>query len=330
MAPYLSLPTIHVVYENPDWLPPLVAGLEAEGFTVELHELDEGLVDPSSPPPEGIWINRISPSSHTRGHHGSVGLTRDFMLWLESWGRTVINGSRAYEIEMSKLRQDMILRKHGIRTPRTMLVIGKEAMRKAAQTFDGPFITKHNRGGKGLGIQLFHNAEHLETALEAGSLEEGPDGQFILQEYIVSPDQFITRVEIVGGRFLFAMRSSTAGGFELCPSDACQLQATGDGRPDVCPADGGSDKFSSSPITAEDPLVAAYVSMMASEGIDLAGIEFVEDADGNRYTYDINGTTNYSGVLGKKIGIDGMREVARWIKYEVARSYAAVPTRRAS
>jgi hypothetical protein len=321
MAPYLSLPTIHVLYENPDWLPPLVSGLEAEGFAVELHVLDGGLVDPSVAPPEGIWINRISPSSHTRGHHGSVGLTRDYLLWLESWGRTVINGSRAYEVEMSKLRQDMILRKHGIRTPRTLLVIGEDAMLEAAQNFDGPFITKHNRGGKGLGIQLFHSVEHLATAIDAGTLEEAPDGQFILQEYVVSPEAFITRVEIVGGRFLFAMRSSTLGGFQLCPSDACQIQ--GQPSPDVCPADSGSDKFSASPLTDRDPLVAAYISMMASEGIDLAGIEFIEDADGNRYTYDINGTTNYSGVLGEKIGIDGMRELARWIKREVARTFEA-------
>jgi glutathione synthase/RimK-type ligase-like ATP-grasp enzyme len=330
MAPYLTLPIIHVLYENPDWLPPLVEGLEAEGFTVELHELDGGLIDPSSPPPEGIWINRISPSSHTRGHHGSVGLTRDFLLWLESWGRQVINGSRAYEVEMSKLRQDMILRKHGIRTPRTMLVIGEEAMLEAAATFDGPFITKHNRGGKGLGIQLFHSVEHLQSAIARDTLEEAPDGQFILQEYVQSPGDFITRVEIVGGRFLFAMRSSTLGGFQLCPSDACQIEALEQAGPDVCPTDGSSDKFTLSPITARDPIVSAYIAMMASEGIDLAGIEFIEDEDGNRYTYDINGTTNYSGVLGEKIGIDGMREVAKWIKAKVARTFQTVPARRAS
>ena len=65
-------------------------------------------------------------------------------------------------------------------------------------------------------------------------------------------------------------------------------------------------------------------------GFVYAGIEFIEDADGNRYTYDINGTTNYSGVLGKKIGIDGMREVAKWIKREVARTFMTLPARRAS
>ena len=41
--------------------------------------------------------------------------------------------------------------------------------------------------------------------------------------------------------------------------------------------------------------------MCEGEGLDLAGIEFVEDADGNRYTYDINGTTNYSGVFAEQV-----------------------------
>ena len=58
--------------------------------------------------------------------------------------------------------------------------------------------------------------------------------------------------------------------------------------------------------------------MCQGEGIDIAGIEFIEDADGKRYTYDINGTTNYSGVFAEKIGIDGMREFARNLRESVA------------
>lgn len=307
-----ALPVVHVLYENPDWLPPLVAGLKAEGFPVRLVELDEGLLDGNRPPAEGIWFNRISPSSHTRGHHGAVELGREVLFWLERHGRRVINGSAAFEFEMSKFRQDLALRQHSIATPRTVLAVGRDHLLQAAATFEGPFITKHNQGGKGLGIQLFSSAGELATHLDSGAFDPGPGAKVILQQYIVAAEPFITRVEIVGSRFLYAMRSSTEDGFELCPSDACQLQAA----PDVCPIDGGS-KFSPSPLTAGDPLVQAYIRLMAAEGIEVAGIEFVEDAQGNRYTYDINGTTNYSGVLGEQIGIDGMRELARWLKAEV-------------
>ena len=304
MARHSSLPTVNVLYENPAWNPPLVSALEAEGFEVRLVELDRGLLDPSTSPLEGIWWNRVSPSSHTRDHLGTVPLAREFLFWLEQAGRTVINGLHAFELEMSKFRQELVLRKYGIRTPRTLLAVGRAQLLEGAQTFEGPFLTKHNQGGKGLGIYRMDTPEDLARHIDSPDYDPGPDGKVILQQLIVSPEPHITRVEIAGGRFLFAMHSSTVGGFELCPSDVCQV------RPDVCPADGGS-KFSLAPITAEDPLVQRYIALLRGEGIYMAGIEYVEDGDGRRYTYDINGTTNYSGVLGAQIGIDGMREAVR-------------------
>jgi len=308
------LPPVHILYENPAWLPPLVQSLEAEGFVVNLHLLDHGTFNPSTPPAGGIWINRISPSSHTRGHHGSVELAREVLCWLEAHGRRVINGANAFEFEMSKFRQDLALQRHGIRTPKTILALGKDALLKAAEEFDGPFITKHNQGGKGLGIQLFSNRTQLKNYLDDPSFDAGPGGKVILQQYIQAPEPFITRVEIIGDKFLYAMRSNTTDGFQLCPSDACQLPSS---APDVCPGSAPKSKFAASPVDAKDALVQKYIGLMKAEGIEVAGIEFVEDAQGNRYTYDINGTTNYSGVLGEKIGIDGMREFARWIRSEI-------------
>ena len=321
------LPQIHVLYENPAWIPPLEEALAREGFRVRLVHVNEGLVDPSAPPPEGVWINRISPSSHTRGHVHTVELARQFLYWLESHGRRVINGLGAFELEMSKLRQDLVLRRHGIRTPRTVLAVGRRHLLRAAATFDGPFITKHDQGGKGLGIRLFHDARELERHLDGDGFDAGPGARMILQQYIDAPEPFITRVEIVGGRFLFAMRSSTADGFELCPSDACNPMPSESNAPsgrnapagtdeeaalEVCPA--GPGLFSPSPVREDDPLVQRYIRLCNEERIEIAGIEFVRDAWGHRYTYDINGTTNYNQTLGARIGVDGMGEVARYVR----------------
>ncbi|MCY3612482.1 MAG: hypothetical protein OXH51_13205, partial [Gemmatimonadetes bacterium] len=60
--------------------------------------------------------------------------------------------------------------------------------------------------------------------------------------------------------------------------------------------------------------VQQYIRLCMEEGIEIAGIEFVEDARGNRYTYDINGTTNYNQALGSMMGVDGMRVVARYVR----------------
>ena len=73
-------------------------------------------------------------------------------------------------------------------------------------------------------------------------------------------------------------------------------------------------KFSLAPINESDPLVQQLLALVTGENLEVAGIEFVEDAHGNRYVYDINGTTNYSGVLARQIDIDGMTEVVRYIR----------------
>ena len=70
-------------------------------------------------------------------------------------------------------------------------------------------------------------------------------------------------------------------------------------------------------ITAEDPLVKAYVQLMRDWDLDIAGIEFVEDAEGVRYTYDINGTTNYNGEVEAQHGLSGMAALARLVEREL-------------
>jgi hypothetical protein len=304
-----SLPIV-VLYENEDWLPPLEAALAAEGLAYRLQKVWRGRLDLDREPDEAIYLNRMSPSSHTRGHLESVDLMGEMLAWLEHHGRRVVNGARAFELEVSKVKQDLALRRYGIHTPRTVMAVGREALLEAAADFDGPFITKHNQGGKGLGIQLFESADQLADHVDSESFDPGPRGQMLVQQYIEPREPFITRVELVAGEFVYAMRSDTSEGFELCPADACEVPSA---APEVCPVDGAA-KFSLSPLGADDPLVAKYRSLCEGEQIEIAGIEFVEGADGQRYTYDINTTTNYNSAVGEQAGVDGMRVIARYLR----------------
>jgi len=296
--------TIHVLYENEAWLPPLRQALDHLDVPFEEHFTDGGVVDLAREVPEGVYLNRMSPSSHTRGHQGGVTYTRELLGVLEAAGRRVINGSRAFALELSKVQQDAALRAAGIRTPHTIGVIAADA-KAAARRLPGPFVTKHNQGGKGLGVQLFDDLAHFDRFVDDGGLDQGsPDGVVVLQEYIRPAEPFITRVEIVDGEFLYAIRSSTEGGFELCPADACEA---GDA---FCPV-GDDGRFQLDPtITRDDPLVQQYIRFLAANRIDLAGIEYVTDADGQRWTYDINGTTNYNGAVEQAHGLSGMGAVA--------------------
>src|SRR5687767_6989312 len=94
--------TVHVLYENPDWLPPLVRALDARGLDVNPWFVDGGVVDLGAVPPEGVYVNRMSPSAHTRGHQGGVAFLQLLLPLLERHGRRVINGSSAFALEVSK------------------------------------------------------------------------------------------------------------------------------------------------------------------------------------------------------------------------------------
>jgi glutathione synthase/RimK-type ligase-like ATP-grasp enzyme len=304
---------VHILFENEDWLPPLRAALERRGVPYEEHFTAGGVLDMHNDLPDGVFLNRMSPSSHTRGHQGGVVYTRELLGIIEASGRRVINGSRAFALEVSKLQQDASLRAAGILTPHTVGVVEADA-KAASRQLKAPFITKHNQGGKGLGVQLFKTHEAFDAFVDDGGLAGGsPDGVVVLQQYIQPAEPFITRVEIVDGVFQYAIRSSTEQGFELCPADACDA---GDA---FCPV-GDIGRFAlADEVTADDALVLQYVEYLRVNQLDLAGIEFVTDSEGRRWTYDVNGTTNYNGAVEAAHGFDGMDAIAALAERELGK-----------
>src|SRR5438309_10794857 len=158
---------IHVIHENAAWLEPLSAALDRRRLPRRDWFLDRGVFDLSQPPPQGVFYNRMSASSHTRDHRYAAELTAAVLAWLERHQRRVVNGSRALDLEISKARQYAALEAAGIRTPDTVLVAGKELLVEAARRHFGgsPFILKPNRGGKGLGVRLLFSSDALADQL---------------------------------------------------------------------------------------------------------------------------------------------------------------------
>jgi hypothetical protein len=300
---------IHVIHENPAWLEPLAAALDRQALSWHDWFLDRGVFDLSQPPPEGVFYNRMSASSHTRDHRYAAELTASVLAWLERHGRRVVNGSRALDLEISKARQYAALEAAGIHTPDTVLVLGKELLFDAArQRFGlGPFILKPNRGGKGLGVRLFHSADALADYVDGPDYEPPVDGLHLLQQYVRAPEPLITRAEFIGGRFMYAVEVDTSDGFELCPADVC---AVGDA---FCPT-GEEPRAKFTIIDDIDPaLKRRYETFLAANGIDVAGIEFITGSEGAVYTYDVNTNTNYNADAEARAGRSGMETLARYL-----------------
>ncbi|PLR97640.1 ATP-grasp domain-containing protein [Bacillus sp. T33-2] len=301
---------IYIIHENSEWTIHLTKRLEELGLPFEEWHLDEGLLNLGQEPPEGIFYSRMSASSHTRGHRFAPEYTTQVLAWLEGHGRKVFNGSRPLELEISKVKQYLELNKHGVKTPQTIAAVGTAQILDAAREFDGkPFITKHNRAGKGLGVQLFYSVEALKEYVEGPDFEEPVDGITLIQEYIQSPESYITRCEFVGGKFVYAVKVDTSEGFELCPADACQIGDL------FCPVGEEVEEKPKFQVIEgfSDPILEKYEKVLQANNIHVAGIEFIRNADGEIFTYDINTNTNYNSDAEAKAGKYGMLELAKFL-----------------
>ena len=305
---------IYVIHENDAWMEPLRAAFGELSLPYEEWFLDQGVLDFSTAPPEGVFYNRMSASSHTRDHRYAAEYTGCVLPWLEMHGRRVVNTSRALQLEINKIAQYAALARFGVRTPRTLAAVGRAAIVEAARRMPGSFITKHNRAGKGLGVRLFHDVAALENYVASEAFENSVDGVTLIQEYIRASEPFITRVEFVGGRFLYAVRVDTSLGFELCPADVCEV---GDA---MCPV--GERPSQEAPRFQvidgfEHPIVDRYQRFLAANCIEIAGVEFIQDAAGELYTYDVNTNTNYNSAAEERAGKFGMRAVAAFLGREL-------------
>ncbi len=315
---------IHVLHENSAWLPPLAQAFDQRRLPWTEWFLDAGTFDLATPPPLGVFYNRMSASSHTRDHRYAAELTASVLAWLTRWGRRVVNGPGALDLEISKVRQYAALEIHGIATPRTVLVAGREHVAAAARRhFAGqPVILKPNRGGKGLGVQLFHSADSLASYIDGDTYDAPVDGLHLLQEYIRAARPFITRAEFIDGRFLYAVEVDTSDGFELCPADAC---AIGDGN---CPVgEAPREKFTIIE-GIPDALRVRLEHFLAATGVEVAGVEFINDSDDRTLVYDVNTNTNYNPDAEIRAGRAGTARsgpgaIAEFLGRELSRLRAA-------
>lgn len=297
---------VYVIHENPDWFAPFAAAFDAAGVPYEEWLLDgDGTIDLDREPPPGVYWSRMSASAHTRGHRGAKDHTRAVLRWLEAHDRRVVGGSAVLELEMSKVHQLTALRAAGIDVPRTLAVAGRSGLLDAARTLPTPFVAKHNQGGKGLGVRRFDTHDAFAGYVSGVDFEEPVDGVTLLQEYVEPAQPFVTRVEIVGGRFLYALTAATTQGFELCPADACAVDPS-------CPTDvaGGLFELRKDYTPA---LLPSYLDFAARHGVEIAGFEYIETAEGRLVTYDINTNTNYNPVVEAQADRSGPREVAGYL-----------------
>ena len=157
---------------------------------------------------------------------------------------------------------------------------------------------------------MFHEYQSFKQYINSNEFENSVDGITLLQEYIKLKTDTIIRTEFVDSQFLYAVQVDTSQGFELCPADVCNLED------EYCPANATGNKF----MILEDfsnPILDQYKIVLQNNHIEIAGIEFLEDTQGQLYTYDINTNTNYNSIAENLSKLNGMEAIANFLKREL-------------
>jgi len=305
---------VAVLYEHPEWFRPLFTALERRGLDVLHVDAASLRWDPAERPDFSLLLNRMSPSSHTRGHAHAIHAAASYIDWVESHGVPVVNGSAAYRLELSKSAQLDVLRRLDIRYPRARVINNVREAPEAARDLTFPIVVKPNIGGSGAGIQRFDSPAALEDACIRGAIDLGVDSTALAQEFLPARAGTITRLEILDGELLYAIEiTPPAGhGFNLCPADICQTDAAPQPASfEACPTKPAMAIALASPARED---VEAGLRIAKAARLDVCGIEYlIDDRDGRSYVYDINALSNFVTDAPRIVGFDPFERFAEYI-----------------
>ncbi|MGH7475489.1 MAG: ATP-grasp domain-containing protein [Longimicrobiales bacterium] len=297
-----------IYYEHPDWFRPLFSELERRGVPYQRLDATRHRYDPGDQAERdySLVLNRMSPSAYLRGHGHAIFYTSQYLAHLRRLGVRVVNGYDAWQTEISKAYQLSLLQRLKFAYPRARVISAGVQAPAAAEGLRFPVLVKPNVGGSGAGVRRFDTADALRRTAQTGDLAMGLDGTALVQELIPAEANRIVRVEVLGGRFLYAIRIYMAGdSFNLCPADVCQSVDGAALERTACAADAATNGLRVERYEPPSHVVAAVERITAAAGIEVGGVEYViDDRDGELYYYDVNALSNFVADATRVVGFD--------------------------
>lgn len=320
------------LYEHPQWFDPIFKELGRRGIPFQKLFVPEFFYDVGeSSRAFRVLFNRMSPSADSRGVGSGIFHTLAYLEHLELLGVRVVNGSKAFRYEVSKAAQHSLLRSLGMRYIPSRVIHRAEQAVAAAEGLRFPIIIKANVGGSGKGIFRFSTPEELAVAAQGGQIDLGYDSIALVQEFVPARGGHITRVETLGGRFLYGIKVYTSGEtFDLCPADICQtargesLDTSATHQPSAsgaCVLEAAKAGLKVEGYTPPAHVVETIERIVQAAGIDVGGVEYmVDDRDGELYYYDVNALSNFVADAPRVIGFNPVENLADYLQAEVLRA----------
>jgi hypothetical protein len=304
-----------IYHEHPDWFKPLFNELtEREIPFVRIDPRYHHFTIDEAPPAYHLFFNRMSPSAYLRDGVQGIFYTLGYLKHLETQGIRVINGYQAFTYETSKAQQLVLLESLGLKYPASRVVNHISQLIDASAGLRFPVVVKANIGGSGAGITKFNDLTALQEAVATGDISFGIDHVALLQEFIPARGGYITRVETLGGKYLYAIRVYLTGDtFNLCPADICQTNDGKDLIRNACAVDAPKNELRVEAYTPPPEVIHAIETIVQESKIDVGGIEYIiDDRDGEVLYYDVNALSNF---VADAINVIGFNPHQRLVDY---------------
>jgi glutathione synthase/RimK-type ligase-like ATP-grasp enzyme len=308
---------IAIYHEHPDWFKPLFAELDRRGLPyVRLNPAAHQFAIEEPAPDFSLFFNRMSPSAYLRDGIQGMFYTLNYLKHLEYHQIPVVNGYQAFTYEASKALQLELLQSLGIKYPKARVVNHPSKLVEAAEGLQFPVVVKANIGGSGAGITKYHTLEDLKGAVKAGDMSFGVDHTALLQEFVTARGGYITRVETLGGKFLYAIRVYLTGDtFNLCPADICQTSSGVELVRNACAIEAPKNGLKVEGYTPPPAVIKTIETIVQRSGIDVGGIEYIiDDRDGEILYYDVNALSNFVADAVNVIGFNPHEKLVDYLE----------------
>jgi len=306
--------SLGIIFENREWLTPLFEALSRAGVPFEAIDVQDAAFDLRGSVRHPLYLNRVSPSSYIRGNGPAIRYAHALLTSLEGSGIRVANGALSFQMETSKVRQQLLMDGLGVPTPRTIVFNNSQQVLQLAKKFPFPAILKPDTGGSGALIKKITSYSALEALLAEENLFEVEE-LFLLQEFIESRDQSVIRTEFVDGELIFAMRVLPENYFQSLSSRWMQDEPRSTPNKDGGRAAVRFELFEEIPEEA----VAQAREIVREARLDVGGVEYIETADGRRVFYDINATSVYREDICRAAGVDAFGKLCGFLARELAK-----------
>jgi len=181
VIPFMKATGIGVLFEHPEWQKPLFAELERRGVPFSRIDLKAGALSKGDLAEDLVYFNQASPSAYVRGVPGAVPFARALIRHLEGRGVRVLNGSAAFDLELSKSSQLDLLDRLGLAHPRSIVFNAVSALEGKLSDWAWPALLKPDQGGSGARMVLVQSFDEVRLSFERNPGLWSPDHLFLLQ-----------------------------------------------------------------------------------------------------------------------------------------------------